>query len=898
MRKAAIFVAAFLPLFCAPHWLVAQNAETRQSSDVAAEKVIEDLLQRLETVERELSRLKAHKGDVPAAVEDRDVHVLLETPYLGSTYDRSSSAMRFFVGRLIFVNLTTDAVRVKRDDIELQVNGKTFKLKEIPSRVQYQSFQVGSQTFQLRNLEVAAEVQVPAGGTGATWVIFAGLPPGNDVPRLLLTVDLDAEPLELDINQFTRGLLGLEVERVGPRDTLALLTISGMLDTINVQQLVDELERLSAQKVVRAVVRWADTAGPVDPKLLAWLAQVASQSGRGEVSNNRFPLIPASLRELHLAQIPGEDRGRSRGSSSRFDAGRIHETGVEAVTSALHSAYMVLPRDELLEEIKSGHPLTRAAALAAGGGRLPADKLPLLLEYADDENPLIQQAALVALRHFGEPEAVDKLLAYARKNAEPLAIKAVESLAASRFATAHKALLDIFENEGPESKKRIVEVLARYPRPIWSEPIYQFARDPNSGLGVEALRALARIGHPRLLEVFRRALASGENELTDEAFKLLVSRTDAESEDLALEFTLKHLKQSPPTAPMYELLKRTKDRRAVPLLLAQLRKRSENRSAIINALASIGDESVADVLIEKYPELRNHEKTAALNALGQLRSPAFRRLAGEALLASDSSLVSTAARGLQGDGSPEAIRMLIAALEESSHSATWSYVSNALATLATPAARAALREARNSDNLSKRNYAQNALRNIWQRSPGYQYVYRGQELAERDQLEEALAQFSAALELDNELPDAYAGRANVLLNQGKHDEAKDDYKRALRLDPYNSVAVAGMSIALIMEGKCSAGVEFAEAARPRFRKDRLFAYNAACVYSRAYQHVKQNEDVEGRDEKLARYKQKAINELKQAVKLRFRDFDWMKKDPDLKSLHGLPEFQEIVSQRG
>ena len=72
--------------------------------------------------------------------------------------------------------------------------------------------------------------------------------------------------------------------------------------------------------------------------------------------------------------------------------------------------------------------------------------LPLLLDYADDKDPLVQQAALTALRHFGEPAAIEKLLHYLRKGVEPLATTAIESLASSRYAAAHDALLDVLDN--------------------------------------------------------------------------------------------------------------------------------------------------------------------------------------------------------------------------------------------------------------------------------------------------------------------------------------------------------------------------------------------------------------------------------------------------------------------
>src|ERR1043165_3207908 len=47
---------------------------------------------------------------------------------------------------------------------------------------------------------------------------------------------------------------------------------------------------------------------------------------------------------------------------------------------------------------------------------------------------------------------------------------------------------------------------------------------------------------------------------------------------------------------------------------------------------------------------------------------------------------------------------------------------------------------------------------------------------------------------------------------------------------------------------------------------------------------------------LSKRKTAAITELKQAVELGYRDFDWMQQDPDLEALKSLPAFQELLKQ--
>ncbi|MEX2288563.1 MAG: tetratricopeptide repeat protein, partial [Planctomycetaceae bacterium] len=436
-------------------------------------------------------------------------------------------------------------------------------------------------------------------------------------------------------------------------------------------------------------------------------------------------------------------------------------------------------------------------------------------------------------------------------------------------------------------------VLARYPRPMWSETIYEFANDPHSEVAAEALAALVRIGHPQLLDVFRRALAEGNASLKTTAFGLLAQRTDPQSEELAMGYVLEHLKSSPPDATMHMLLNRTKDRRAVPLLLEQMKKGRENRAAIVNTLAQIGDQSVVQEFVTLYPSLADHEKSSVLTALAQLKSPEFRRLAKEALASGNDALINTASQGLQSDGSAEAVQMLVDVFESTANQSTLSYVSNALGTLGTPLARNALLKARNSEDVSKRQYAVNALRNMRYRSPGMNLVHRANYRTREQKWDEAIKEYTLAIKLDSDLPEAYTGRANALIRLNKYADAKSDYVKARELDPYDSQAVTGAGLCLAIEGSYEEGIKIVEGARETFKDDQLFAYNAACVYGRAVEHLTKNDKIADREKKIEAFQQKAVEDLQSAVKLGFGDFKWMQEDPDLVPLHDLPGFKKL-----
>jgi hypothetical protein len=75
----------------------------------------------------------------------------------------------------------------------------------------------------------------------------------------------------------------------------------------------------------------------------------------------------------------------------------------------------------------------------------------------------------------------------------------------------------------------------------------------------------------------------------------------------------------------------------------------------------------------------------------------------------------------------------------------------------------------------------------------------------------------------------------------------------------------------------------------------MFNYNAACVYGRALERATKDEQGADRDKLLESYKSAALSDLKKAIESGFQDFNLMKKDPDLKSLSDLPEFQKMLT---
>jgi HEAT repeat protein len=865
------------------------------------------LVERINKLEAEIDRLKSGAPKAATGV-DQQVMAMLDVAHMGLFFSGNVQT-RYLVLHVMLANTTKQSFTIARDQVIADIDGEERKLKDIPQQLQNYQFQSGKQNYSIATMKPLKEWKLPAGGQTGIWLVYTDLPIGPNVPKCSLKIKLGDVNKEINVNDLQRAQLSMEVERIGPKQSLALFTISGAINTFNAGSFVDELDAAVAQKIARVVVRWVDGATPPDPQLMNWL-QAAAAGNHGNNGNQMFPVIPAAIQEFHLTEFPVSDdiQGRNQAFAARVPGQvRMHKTSSESVGAALRTAYLNLPRDELLKEILTGHPLSRAAALAYGGGRLDVENLPQIFEWVEDKDPEFQKAALQTLSHFGEPQAIDKLVLYAKRNVEPLSTAAIESLAGSRFGTAHDALLALLKNETAESRRKIVQVLARYPRPIWSDALYEFVSNGPAGMDAESLKALVQVGHPQLVDVLERALKSPDKVIRDQAFQTLSQRNDQRSESLSIDYALKMLESGPPNPNVVQLLSRTKDARAIPLLLKQLEPGNDRVNAI-NLLIQLGDQEVADKLVQKYLSFNNNEKVQILQGLKIFRHKQFRELCGDALLSNDNQLVTSAATALTADGSPEGEKLLIVAIEKQRTNHLLLNIMQALANFGTPTARAALIKARDSGDPTKKNYANSALLALRQRSPGFQYAFQGDTFSKNQQEKEAMEAYNMAIQLDAELPEAYLGRGQLLLKQERFTDACKDFDKVIELkhEPqFPNEFVTSFAIARIADGRLAEGLKYLEDHRPvddprdpnRKASNALFLYNSACAYSRAVEQVDKQTDLPDRATAREAYRKRAITDLRGSFKQGFDDYAWAEKDPDFKVLRDDPDFKKIIEEK-
>lgn len=841
------------------------------------------------------SELTERKVPLPAiTIDDKRVAAMVDKAHVGLFYT-TDGPERYLALHLQLANETARPIVVPRERIQAVINGERLPTTDIPPRLAAHGFTYGTEYVALQLCQPAKELNLPSRGVCGTWLVYAGVPIAATLPACEISIQILDRPLRVPVNAVQHAMLGLTTETIGPQRALAQITIGGMLNTFNVHSFVDDVEALTLQKTARFVVQWKLNTPLPDSQLMNWLQNSALSVGTGRTASENLPTFPAALRELHLVE-PGPGSFLAPEYTSRPQAPpRVHADEADAVAAALRTTFLGLSRETLLQEIRGGHRLSRAAALVHGAARLETSDLPLVLQLSQDDDAAVRRAALLALGDFDQPAALERLEQALRTGSEADLAAVTVALSESRYRAARDRFAAVLQSGDRSLKQRIVAVLAKRPRAEWADVLVRHAVDEQGRLQPDIVRALVQIDDPRLVELLSPALKGDKTSMQELAFQILSDRREERAEEAATEYVLDRLRESPPDALMMTFLGRTKDQRAVPLLLKHLDGPGD-KAPLINLLGQIGDVPVGDELLARYDTLPTSEQVASLQALRQLRHPNFVKVAETALQSKQDVLVSHAIQGLTQTGGPEVERLLCGAFEKASRPNHLGNLAIAVGNLSTVRARRVLQQARTSSYPPRRDAALAGLQQLRQNSPGYPHWEQGLIHARSEKWDEALEAYKLAAQLDPQLAEAFAGQGDVHLKQSRPAEAEQAFGKAYELDPTSGLACSGLAIAMVLQGRLEEGLNTVEKVRGQFKQDVNYSYNVACVYGRAVEAVAKQPQSAERDARLAKFQQQALDDLRQAVQLKFDDYDWMRKDPDLKSLHELPAFQELLRE--
>lgn len=867
----------------------AKNAETKELSD--EEKAIRAIRQSDERVRRAAASLKGQPFKEEAV--DGKLLVVCDPIEIGMIYS-GGNPDRFLVGKIKLFNGTGKPVVLPKENIRLSLDNKVAPQSYPDLQRQNHSFSIGNVHHSFSDLKRPDRTTVAPGKTGETWFLFYNVAMGGSLPaQASVNVTVGGEKRTLDLREQVLGQLGFSSERIGPGKALAIYRISGQMNMASLNVLADQMDRLVTDHISRLVINWEKGAPKVEYNVGYYLFRYASNAGYPSRNRHdqRFPVLPNSLREVHLANMPGSSY--SSGSGRKV----THDSLDDAVAAALWTALEKLPENLLLDQIERGHRLVRPAALSAGSSRLSPERLPLVLRYAREGSAAdMRSAAIYALRNFGAPQAVETLLAFVRDKSEekkPLAMLAVASLAASRYQTAQRALDDLIDTSRGEQRLALLRVLAANPLPKWADLFYENVLDPESKIRVESLRALNSIGHEQLTPLLKSTLFDEKEPVREAAFSIVLSRRDPELEPLLERIVLEKLATGIPDGTIQNYLRQTRNPKAVPLLLEQLRKNKDDQSkrqSLIQILVEIADDSVAEELYSMYNDLSGYEKSRVLSALQQMDSPRFIELARQALAGKDSSEIYAAINGLQMTDGVQAEKLLLDAFERDDLSNYYDNLAMALSAIGTAEAERALRTARRSDNAQKKAAAKRGFRYLLQRRPGYQFVNQAYAFMFQAKWKQALGAADFAVEADPTFSWSHSLRGVVLLRLDRTEDARKAFEKAKEFDDENPEALVGLKRVDIREGKNPReAIDAVEKLLEDYESEYDYHVQAALAYADALKAI----DGDGGDETkklIHRYESRVLYNIAQAVSNGLPNRQLIENAPELEPFEKFPDY--------
>lgn len=874
--------------------------------------------------------------------------IIIQSGYLGKWFTEDDDETRLLILRVSVTNQHARPITVARSAWLLTANGQDIPAIPMPPELSEVTISIDGKSLSMDSVKTHT-LRIDAGKEAATWLVFKNIPDGGPLPDLTLTCNLpEVARVKLDVDQIFAERLGLRIDRTGPADAIALLTINGSLDTVNVGVLAQKIDLISSTQICRIIVHFAENSTAPDRNVAGWLRQVALQSGRNPVINDNFPTMPTSIIDFHIVNF--QDPSPTTDLARRTDGGvrwptpetgawspstrNVHQRLASAVDSAVAPLCDILSREKLLQAVRRGDSLTRAAVMRHGSERLIDGNLPLILSLIMDADPDVANAAIFALRSSSNPVAIKSLVEIATSENDTAATTtndaspalharrtvAVQSLAASKYAAAHSEIIRLFSSDDSFLRTATAAAVTENPRPVWSEPLVALFQNSGEARQVELLPALAAVGHPRLLTVLEQCLTSKSEQLSSVALNLLIAYEKPEAEQLASDWMLRHLETSFPSPQVLAFLRRTRDHRAVPQLLRHLNEKSVDREDLLMTVLSIGDNRVAEQVAASFTSYSVSEQFLILKALSEVRSEVFWKLVSAIVSRPgdpDERSLGQVVGLLQAEGSDRAVALLIKVLSTAVAAAnaanvkdyaslrTLSTVCSALASVGTAEARDALREAvRNSR--SRGGAPHESLSQLYQRSPAMRFVSQGMSvLRVRDQVALAMLFLDAAVKTDPELPVARLGRGNAALHidrpsAGELETARDDFARYVELEPEESEGHTGLALVLVRQGKIDAGIAAGEAVREQASGDSVYYYNMACVYGRAIEQLEAHLTPEQPEQKsqIEDFRTRGVVLLQESIDNGLDDsnLSWMQEDPDLKTIRQSLAFAELLKK--
>ncbi|TWT56983.1 Tetratricopeptide repeat protein [Thalassoglobus neptunius] len=854
---------------------------------------------KLSEVLEEIDRIRAFPG--AADVQDRgELSIWVNQLDLGAVNSFDSGTNFYLTCRIHVINQGAEAVVVESDKVTLSAWGQTYSIHDVSEQRGILTVLIGGEPESVRNIETPPEIEVAPGEAVAFWAVFTNLQRVPTIGAMKLELPVQDRPtITHNLRTEQESRLGLRSETLGAANSLGMLTIFGELNSINAQDLIDAIQQLIDSGTRRFLVRWESGADEVEENLLDWLLFTAANPGQTRSVYQFMPQLP-EFEQLVCAEIPEENV-----PEFQFDddyASVLFEHSEEAADEVLRPLYEVMGPRFIGEEIRTGHPLSRSAALHVLSSRRDTaafqNLFPTLLRLYESGNESDRRNVLLAMSQQTDPRAWQLLTEVATQGNSRESIAAFQAMLRSNHYGMVREVRQLLSEDAFEIPlEQQIEILSANFRPEWTRFLAASFEDDNELVRAAALKSLVDVGHPRIMEILEKALADSSEDVRLIAFEALASRGDVVSNRIAHEYALEMLSEGKASASVMSIIEDNRDTRAATVIVDRINIDSSQRLQLINLLGTVGDDEDVRQLFPLYEEFTPDEQAALLNLVDQLELPEIVTMSKLALESEHQDVRRTGIAILTRLGSDEATETLYECLYEADPSEL-SIICAAIGQIGTMHARDLLREFRSEMYQEKNDEGLSAAHAglyFWARnSPAWNSIDSAYYHSQMENSENALKYFQLAAEIDPELGTAFHGKGNALLKLKRFDESREAYKIALELDDFDGQAITGLGIVMAIQGETEAAVELALESIDKFPKDNVYYYNTACVYGRAIEYLRKQPQTKDVRETISQYEQAAIEKLRESIEFGFEEFDLMRKDPDIDALREAPGFDSLI----
>lgn len=822
--------------------------------------------------------------------EAAPIQVARDQLQIGITNAYDPSGVRYLAIRLRFQNRTDKPLKVQSDQCQIVLGN------DVAPRV--------TQSAQLNEMPVAligedsegdpvalqgpAEFSVAPNKSHTAWMIFAPLPPVRDLPAIQLQLKTSQGPIPIELTHLEEQRLRVSSERIGPGGCIKICRVSGDLNILNLQALVDQMSQNPSSAQVISFQRGAVLR---DPLIEEWLVD-----GEEAVDNERLkflPMCPVTHQATVLVGLPGQLDESSD---------TLAPTEAQAVRMVSRRLIPQLDAATLRQELRSGHPDFRQAILHDHGDLVAQVEPAVLLNALNDEGNAadLRLALIQSLRSVTNPETVETLEKIARSGTREEATAALRSLNVSTLPSARKRAIELARD--PEVRKRIG--LPMILRSVGVEvdsawlPFLQEAFEDNDPLARDlALQHLLTQGDSDRLQILTKAFTDRSSEVRETAYRAIVGQRTQAEQPLFEEETFRRFRAGMRDQHTLEALGELRDPQAIPELLKSIDANSGEISSLVECCLVLGGDDVIPELEKRFLRLPSAIQLELLRVMHERGLESVRGLAISQLAASDDELRAMSVYVLVSIGDAASYEALRAHVVK--HPDTLGReVIRTIGQSSTPESRQWLKSLAEEKSPELRDLARFGLEIQSTTHPNFNWREVATDLTNDGEYELAIEALKLAVEADDQ--DWYT--MNTLgityLQRSRPAEAFPWFQRSQQIYPDSHNSLTGVATCLAVQGKIEEAIRMVD--RPelldRWGNEQVYLYNIACVYGRSIEFLEKQPagpDLETRRRFL---QDRAIHFLKNSIDRGFKDQPLFEVDPDLNSLRKLPEFQKLVER--